>query len=401
MTKIEWVKNEDGSHGETWNPIVGCSILSPGCTNCYAMRMAARIEAMNHEARETERSSGKKRPAAAQYDGTTKIVNGSPVWTGKMQLAGENVLLAPLKRKKTTTYFVNSMGDLFHENVPDEWIDQVFAVMALCPQHTFQVLTKRAERMREYMSRAVDMSALLGATFTSINTRGRIDVARATELNHRITAGAMPWPLPNVWLGVSTERQKEADERIPLLLQTPAAIRFISAEPLLGPIDLNRIHEGYDTPEGARVDMWESALNGKRFDIWSDGDTEGHPKLDWVIVGGESGPDARPMHPDWARALRDQCAAAGTKFFFKQWGEWRQRDCVHVAREHAVFNPDGSLTMGVGAGTAIECLRTHVVMERMGKSRAGRELDGVTHDDMPGQPDHVITPPARRAAAAE
>jgi protein gp37 len=165
-TSIEWTE-------ATWNPIVGCTIATPGCTNCYAMRMAARIEAMG---------------TAPHYDGMTKRVHRKAVWTGKLARAPDAVITAPLRRRRPTTYFVNSMGDLFHDDCPDEWIHQVFAVMAEGRQHTFQVLTKRAKRMHDYLS------------------------------THRAK------PLRNVWIGVSTERQKEADERIPLLLDAPAAV---------------------------------------------------------------------------------------------------------------------------------------------------------------------------------
>jgi len=376
-TPIEWTE-------ESWNPIVGCSILTPGCTNCYAMKMAARIEAINREARETERASGKKRSVAARYDGTTKIVNGAAVWTGKMAQAPENILLAPLKRKKPTTYFVNSMGDLFHESVPDEWIDQVFAVMALCPQHTFQVLTKRAERMRDYVNAVVSDRT----RFTKWAARGS-DIARSCDRASEVPAH---WPLDNVWLGVSTERQKEADERIPLLLQTPAAVRFVSAEPLLGPIDLTRI--GLSEKTVNHLGFYTNATTGHP--------QHSIPRLDWVIVGGESGPGARPMHPQWVRALRDQCDAAEVCFFFKQWGEWKplnqfKEQVIEGSGVHAVIDRDGRYLVDHDIADPPGKVFTF----RVGKSRAGRLLDGVTHDDMPGQPDHVITPPARRAVAAE
>jgi protein gp37 len=289
-SNIEWTE-------DTWNPIVGCSILTPGCVRCYAMGMAARIEAMNAVARD----SGKK-VGAPQYDGTTKKVNGHAVWTGNLALAGDNILLQPLKRKKPTTYFVNSMGDLFHEKVPDEWIDKVFAVMALAPQHTFQVLTKRAARMRDYAAKRNGMgnAAICGA----------INEIPFPLGNRR---GALEMPLPNVWLGVSTERQQEADERIPLLLQTPAAIRFISAEPLLGPIALHALNLATPTPS--------DALRGVQCvpDDSADGfHNEPMAKLDWVIVGGESGHGYRPMAAEWAYSLRDWCVATGVPVFIKQ-----------------------------------------------------------------------------------
>jgi protein gp37 len=260
-SSIEWTEH-------TWNPIVGCSIVSPGCTNCYAMQMAARIEAMGNQPR---------------YAGTTRKVNGNAVWTGKLAQAPEATLLAPLKRKKPTTYFVNSMGDLFHEDCPDEWIDRVFAVMALSPQHTFQVLTKRAARMREYF-----------------DPRG----PGAAKRISRIAPNALiKLPLPNVWLGISAERQQEWDERKEHLRATPAAVSFASFEPLLGAIVEPRPMSDY---------------------------------LQWAIVGGESGHSARPMHPDWARSLRDQCQTADVPFFMKQLSGLHGR----AIKDMAVFPED-------------------------------------------------------------
>jgi protein gp37 len=278
-SNIEWTE-------QTWNPVVGCSIVSPGCTNCYAMKMAARIETMR----------------SSHYDGATKKVNGNAVWTGKLALAPESTLMAPLRLKTPTTYFVNSMGDLFHEDCPDEWMDRVFAVMALCPQHTFQVLTKRPDRMRDYF-----------ATWPMKQVPDRI-TEKAADIAHKYrrgwqgNAGVIERPLPNVWLGVSCERQEEADERIPLLLQTPAAVRFISAEPLLGPIDLNAI---------PLVQPFNS--------IWWDTKTRGGKPpqfngLDWIIIGGESGPRARPMQIEWADSIVAQCRNAGVACFVKQLG---------------------------------------------------------------------------------
>jgi protein gp37 len=367
-SNIEWTE-------ATWNPVVGCSILSPGCTHCYAMGMAARIEAISLEARETERCEGKKKPHAPQYDGTTKKVNGHAVWTGKLAMAGDNILLQPLKRKKPTTYFVNSMGDLFHEDCPDEWIDKVFAVMAMSPQHTFQVLTKRAKRMREYCSNArVRAPGFVEHACGIAQKIPGLDTNSMRYLNIVSGVGAV-YPLPNVWLGVSTERQQEADERIPELLHTPAAVRFISAEPLLGPIDLASLSVGHDL-------KWNS-LGGR-------GRKNG---LDWVIVGGESGSDARPMHPEWARSLRVQCEAAGVPFFFKQWGEWisfydRDRDDPDWRN---LPTPSIDNQMGRGAtrwhnlagGIGFHGERL-VAMRNVGKKAAGRALDGIEYNQMPG-----------------
>jgi protein gp37 len=304
-TAIEWT-HRPGTRGETWNPVVGCDIVSPGCTNCYAMKMAARIEKMG---------------TAPHYAGTTKPTKAGPVWTGKIALAPERTLLAPLRWTKPRTVFVNSMGDLFHEAIPDETIDRIFAVMALAPQHTFIVLTKRAGRMREYFADIFSD----GGQFERVFNRMMFDPAcsRAPSVRETCEAYGLPWrqptcaqdwyPLSNVWLGVSVEDQRRADERIPDLLATPAAVRFVSAEPLLGPIDFH--------------DYLVRAANGFT------------PPLDWIIVGGESGPDARPMHPDWARSIRDQCAAAGAAFFFKQWGGLRPKSGGRLldGREHSAF----------------------------------------------------------------
>jgi protein gp37 len=332
-TGIEWTD-------ATWNPIVGCSLVSPGCTNCYAMRQTARLL---------------DKPGS-HYAGTTRVVNGNPVWTGKVALAPAHILTGPLCWRKPSRVFVNSMGDLFHESVPDDWIDRVFAVMALAPEHTFQVLTKRSARMWEYIStraeldegRHADEPARIAMTALA-STRGLREMERALESIPLGKFGGkfgahVPWPLPNVWLGVSCEDQTRADERIPDLLATPAAVRFVSAEPLLGAIDLTKID--------LRDDCFVNALAGDYYlpIVQSDGsvintvvETGSGARIDWVIVGGESGPGARPMHPDWARSIRDQCANAGVPFFFKQWG-------------------------GVS------------------KARAGRLLDGRTHDAMPDAP---------------
>ena len=272
-SNIEWT-------GHTWNPLAGCTVLTPGCKRCYAMKMAARLAAMGQEL----------------YAGLTEPSKAGPVWTGVMRQAPEYVLLAPLKRKVPTTYFVNSMSDLFHENVPDEWIDAVFAVMALCLQHTFQILTKRADRMALYCAHATIRDRLSAAMWKLSNRR-----------TDHIHGG---YPLRNVWLGVSTERQQEADQRIPWLLKTPAAIRFISAEPLLGPLRLDRlIREEFGK---AFVD---DALTG--FISNGHGGTY-HAKLDWVIAGAESGHGARDCEIEWVRALKDQCVSAVVPFFWKQ-----------------------------------------------------------------------------------
>jgi protein gp37 len=217
----------------------------------------------------------------------------------------------PLRWREPRRLFVCSMGDLFHERVPEDFIVKVFAVMAKARKHTFQVLTKRAERMEMFVS---TMS-------THVRAEAKARGMRVRSQMQWIAADLWEWPLPNVWLGVSVENQRAADERIPHLLATPAAKRFISIEPMLGPVDIQR----WLDPKGAP---------GYCFDIdnewWHDPGSCSYcrPTLDWVIVGGESGPKARPMHPAWPRSIRDQCQAAGVPFFFKNWGEWAPRpDC--------------------------------------------------------------------------
>ncbi len=365
MTKIEWTD-------KTWNPLVGCSVVSPGCTNCYAMAMAARLERMN--------------PKLTHYQGLTKIVNGNAVWTGKLALAPDHVLTEPLRRKKPTMYFVNSMSDLFHESVPDGWIDRVFAVMALCPQHTFQVLTKRSVRMCDYCSYPGVARRIHELACDLVGELDLIDVvlvAPSVDPNlappgRRVFLGA--WPLSNVWLGVSCERQQEADARIPDLLATPAAVRFVSAEPLLGPVDFTPF-----LPRAAAGSTEESR----------------RAQLSWVIVGGESGPGARPMHPDWARAIRDQCVAADVPFFFKQWGHWvPELDCdagdPDDRADYARFLRNGFRILNLEGGCGFHGERVHV-MRPSSKKSAGRLLDGREWQQWPAR---RTSSPANAEAAA-
>jgi protein gp37 len=239
-TGIEWTD-------ETWNPVTGCDKVSPGCDHCYAETIAHR------------------------FDGTPAYPNGF-----KVTLHPER-LERPLHWTRPRMVFVNSMSDMFHADIPDEYITRVFAVMALAPQHTFQILTKRHARMKSLLTSDAFKVAVFDAAW-----------------NLRPGPLLTSWPLPNVWLGVSAEDQRWANLRIPALLHTPAAIRFVSAEPLLGPIDLA-------SPGLLALDEFDLGIN-------------------WVIVGGESGNGARPMAPDWVRSLRDQCDDAGVAFFFKQWG---------------------------------------------------------------------------------
>lgn len=242
MTKIEWAER-------TWNPVTGCTRVSPGCENCYAETMSHRLNAMGQE----------------KYRGITK---NSGKWSGKIRLH-EDVLEHPLKWKKPAKIFVCSMSDLFHEDVPEEFIKQIFDAMYGCPQHIFMVLTKRAERMADLLG---------GAAWWA----GTIEKYRA-----------------HIWLGTSIEDQQRADERIPELLKIPAAVRFLSVEPLLAPVDLS-------------TDKLLSYLDLRPLGPL--------PGIHWVIAGGESGNKARPCHLNWLRSIRDQCATANVPFFLKQLG---------------------------------------------------------------------------------
>jgi protein gp37 len=222
---IEWTD-------DTWNPLRGCSRVSEGCRNCYAERTAIR-------------------QVRSRYAGLVKSTPNGPRWTGEVGFV-EEVLKHPLRWKSPRKIFVNSMSDLYHEKVTDEWRHRIYAVMEQASRHTFQILTKRPERMQTYLAERYGETRI---------------------------------PPRHIWHGVSVENQAAVDERIPRLLETPAAVRFLSIEPLLGPIS--------DLP-----------LDG----------------IHWVIVGGESGPRHRPVQADWVRDIRDQCARAGVAFFFKQWG---------------------------------------------------------------------------------
>jgi len=370
---IEWTD-------ATWNPITGCTLVSEGCRHCYAATLAA-TRLKHHPSRE-----GLARINAA----------GEAKFTGKVRL-NEQWLDQPLRWTRPRMIFVCAHGDLFHENVPDEWIDRVFAVMALCPQHTFQVLTKRPERAREYMQHL--QAPIYWRDLAVASRKGRVALIGDMAFLRTHPTG----PLPNVWLGTSIEDQATADERIPHLLATPAAVRFVSAEPLLGPVDLDTIWLPQPIGDVVKID----ALTGHKYRYDGLGPMQrfsSGARLDWVIVGGESGKKARPMHPDWARSLRDQCQAAGVAFFFKQWGgwlpgqndihpNWDGRRVAHwqdggwghrdVSRQNYCTWDDAG-TMRSGLVTDHDYFTVHRWAQRIGKKAAGRLLDGREWSEMPG-----------------
>lgn len=298
-TGIQWTHG-DGFKGETWNPVIGCTRVSEGCRNCYAELLAAGRLA------HTER-----------YKGIATMTPSGPRWTGEVRVI-DSVMDQPLRWRKPRMIFVNSMSDLFHESVSDETLDRIFAVMALAPQHIFQVLTKRPERMREYMTHEhrnpiINVTAIQIAKDSGVYDRLASDEDLCPWLDVH-APWIMAWPQPHMWLGLSVENQQVADERIPLLLQTPAAVRFLSCEPLLGAVDLQQIP--YDDEDGHVLFF---PLAGE---LTFEGCNEPLPLKDggihWVIAGSESGPNRRPCDLDWARSIRDQCGAAAVPFFLKQ-----------------------------------------------------------------------------------
>ncbi|MBL9125906.1 MAG: phage Gp37/Gp68 family protein [Planctomycetaceae bacterium] len=331
----------DKSHIEwtdaTWNPVVGCDKVSPGCAHCYAERVAKRLQAMG-------------KPG---YEG---VVDAKGRWTGRLNVVADR-LLDPIRWKRPRKVFVNSMSDLFHPNVPRSTIAAVFGVMATARPHKFQVLTKRAGRMREIVSE-LTLEECLNTEFACLAPDYLPD-----------------WPLKNVWLGVSVENQATADDRVPLLLDTPAAVRWLSCEPLLGPLDLTDI----PAPTGR---------DGLRFNALRHDDAryyEAPTLLDWVVVGGESGHRARPMHPDWARSLRDQCRDGDVPFFFKQWGEWAPADGagrIRAVEPRRISDRGDDLTSAPELWCSDRYM-TDAYVYRVGKKAAGRLLDGRTWDEFP------------------
>lgn len=306
-TKIEWTD-------ATWNPVTGCTKVSAGCAHCYAERMFKRPY--------PGRDFTDVRTHPERLDWPLR-------WRGSKQARAEG---------RPSRIFVNSMSDLFHESVSKEFIADVVVTMSRS-KHVFQILTKRPHRML----------ALFG------NLK-----ARWGPFDNPIPGDAERYPLPNVWLGVSVEDQATADERIPLLLQTSADVRFVSYEPALRPVDFRK---------------WIPAFAGMTNE--SHAREGGHPLLDWLIAGGESGPKARPSHPDWFRSARDQCQAAGVPFFFKQWGEW-----APIPSEPFKYSKGQWVAKdGISEGGAPDVISQYMV--RFGKKLAGRLLDGREWNEFP------------------
>ncbi|MFJ3303860.1 DUF5131 family protein [Streptomyces sp. NPDC086549] len=322
-TKIEWTRGDDGAAGATWNPVTGCTKVSEGCDVCYAEVFAERWRGIPGH------------PFEQGFD--------VRLWPDRLEL--------PLRWRKPRRVFVNSMSDLFHDQVPDDFVARVFAAMGQASRHTFQVLTKRPGRMASLLNSARFVQMVLEHG-SARATGWAFNVEASAAHAERWMSGGL-WPLPNVWLGTSVESQRWAKVRLDKLAQTPAAVRFASCEPLLGALDLRP---------------------------WLGGG------LDWVIVGGESGAKARPMHPQWARAARDECLHAGVPFFFKQWGQFAPEAAGAWVGEDgsprgavSVLDVQGGRWNSTGAPVPKEAVR----MRRVGKGRAGRVLDGRTWEEFP------------------
>jgi len=298
-SKIEWTD-------ATWNPIRGCSRISSGCDHCYAESVAARFS-----------GPGQAYEGLAEFRTHAEGTESERVeahWTGKIRFV-EPHLRDPLKWKEPLRMFVNSMSDLFHPGVTSDMLGEIFHVMAKAPQHTYQILTKRPDRMLE---------ALEAASHPDV-----VDSFHATY--------GQPWPPPNWIFGVSIEDQETANRRLPILARCKCAKRMVSYEPAIGPVDFTE------------------AMGG---------DPRAILAFDWIIVGGESGHRARPMHPNWARSVRDLCASLGIAFFFKQWGEWR----VGESADFLKYQEDNS---------------TGQFMVKVGKHHSGSALDGVEWKEFP------------------
>ncbi|CAO3426567.1 phage Gp37/Gp68 family protein [Azospirillum argentinense] len=327
---IEWTD-------ATFNPWIGCTKVSPACDHCYAETLSkARLGVPW---------------GAGQPRRRTSVQNWNlPLrWNRKAAKEGRRMRV-----------FCASLADVFDAEVPDDWRDDLFALIAATPHLDWLLLTKRPKVMRDFANRA----------------------ARCGE-HWLASKGAPPvqWPLPNVWLGTTVENQAMAEARIPHLLATPAAVRFLSMEPLLGPVDLHRL----DAP-----DAFHDHLNALTGELLIDGGSglARHARLHWIIAGGESGPKARPSHPDWFRSLRDQCAAAGVPFLLKQWGEWAPGEnaggpMTRTEQAATLINDEWDFERITPTRSAEMHRDDEPDLYRVGKRNAGRLLDGVLHDALP------------------
>lgn len=353
-TKIDYLTH-------TWNPTTGCSPVSEGCQNCWARALSKRFHGRDDK-----------------FEVQTY----------------EDRLEYPLHLSKPARIGVCFQGDLFHRQVDDGFRRLVFAVMMACPQHTFVVLTKRAREMREWFQVYSPNDCFVEAKFINEGRRANHGSRLTAKLtcmdglpsknNSRVPS---KWPLPNVWLGVSVENQQAADIRIPDLLETPAALRWVSIEPMLGPMDLELNTCDECGGAGETAGHYFSDDGCEQCETCRGKGTVLDSRLDWVICGGESGPKARPMHPNWARSVRDQCVAAGVPFYFKQWGEWAE-PLPGQKFDTSNGRAGKSQAFIVSEDGTVHCfhneqIRNPKTMVRVGKKAAGRMLDGREYLEMP------------------
>lgn len=351
MSKIEWT-HRPGTKSEVWNPTTGCDKISQGCKFCYAEVMHKRLRGMGQK----------------KYQHP---------FLGHLQMHDDE-LWKPIGWKKPRTIFVNSMSDLFHKDVSDAFLDKVFAVMVICHEHTFQILTKRADRLYEYFS--VGKAVLVERWANAIYEVGVTDKSEDPDIAHCWVHNMCEdqWPRPNIWIGVSAENQETLDLRAPFLVKVDAHVRFISYEPAIGPITLG----------------------------WNANNIRVHPKhgcnIHWLIAGGESGQKARPFHPNWFNDIRQQCQAMGIKFFFKQYGKWGTR-WVNTRNDLPVFKmydsylrwtqkdwvKKGDVCVDVdgkicNTGADMQKAKYPVaILQNLGKGESGNVLDGVQYLEYP------------------
>lgn len=350
QTKIEWADS-------TFNPWIGCTKVSPACDHCYAENMMdtrfGRVKWGAGNPRSRTSAANWREPV--RWDGLT-FVQCQCGWRGELLAAKNGVCPSCAEVDQFTSarrrVFCASLADVFDNEVPDAWRVDLFGLIRSTPNLDWLLLTKRIGNAVKMLDDAGGWSGFDFAT------------------------GATRNPLPNVWIGATICDQEEADRDIPKLLTTPAAVRFVSIEPMLGPVDLRLIEVPPEHDQLRRP--WES--EGFKFNALQGHDDDRFHQapatLDWVICGGESGPNARPMHPDWARSLRDQCEVAGVPFLFKQWGEWApwDGDCYELPAGCDDTIADERATHPFGRDLPFLCV---------GKHAAGRTLDGRTHDGFP------------------
>lgn len=352
QSTIEWT---DG----TWNIATGCTKVSPACDHCYIDRtMPFRVAHRKFDGPDTGATTG--------------------------VLLHPDRITMPLSKRAGQKWFTSSLTDVFHTDIPDDYLARVFAVMAVTPRHTYQVLTKRPARMASLFTDD-DWVREVGGEIAALlaDHPGKAD----------LPAGVGDWwPLRNVWCGVTAENQQWANIRIPILLETPAARRFVSVEPMLGPVELVSLRTRPSSP------VMLDALRG--FEIAPGGSKRPVRRLDWVIAGGETGPGARPSDPAWFRLMQIQCAATSTPFFFKQWGDWApaapgaeyatDKGRFLLVEQNGNTHSGADLMRQFARGGLPGSTTRPTLMQRVGKKRAGRDLyPGKTFDEFPPA---VMTP---------